>query len=56
MNRINLLASLCKGSNIVCDIGCDHAYVLIEAIKSYNVKKGIASDIGVGPLEMAKKV
>lgn len=55
MNRINLLASLCKGSNIVCDIGCDHAYVLIEAIKSYNVKKGIASDIGVGPLEMAKK-
>lgn len=55
MNRIDLLASLCKGSNIVCDVGCDHAYVLIEAIKKYGVNKGIAADIGVGPLEMAKK-
>lgn len=55
MNRIELLASLTKGSNIVCDVGCDHAYVLIEAIKKYGVKKGIAADIGLGPLEMAKK-
>ncbi len=55
MNRIELLASLAQGSNCLCDIGCDHAYVLIEAIKKYNVKKGLACDVADGPLQMAKK-
>ena len=55
MNRIDLLASLCKGSNIVCDVGCDHGYVLIKAILDYNVCKGIACDIAEEPLNMAKK-
>ena len=55
MNRINLLASQCLGSNVVCDVGCDHGYVLIEAIKSYGVSHGIASDVAMGPLETAKK-
>lgn len=55
MKRIELLASLSKGSNILCDVGCDHAYVLIEALNKYNVKSGIACDINEGPLEMAKK-
>ncbi len=55
MNRIELLASLCQGSHMVCDVGCDHAYVLIKAIKSYGVERGIACDIAKGPLKMAKK-
>lgn len=55
MNRIDLLASLAKDSNCLCDVGCDHAYVLIEAIKKYNVKKGLACDVADGPLLMAKK-
>lgn len=55
MNRIELLASLSKGSKILCDIGCDHGYVLIEAIKNYGVEKGLACDINEGPLSMAKK-
>jgi tRNA (adenine22-N1)-methyltransferase len=54
MNRIELLASLTKGSNLLLDLGCDHAYVLIDAIKRYDVKAGIASDISDGPLEKAK--
>lgn len=55
MNRIKLLSSLTLGSKIVCDIGCDHAYVLIDAIRNYSVEKGLACDIAQGPLDMAKK-
>lgn len=54
MNRIELLASLTKGSNSLLDLGCDHAYVLTLALNRYGVKKGIASDISDGPLKMAK--
>ncbi len=54
MNRIETLASLTKGSKIICDIGCDHGYVVIEALKSYGVEKAIASDINEGPLNQAK--
>ena len=55
MQRIELLASLAKGSNSLLDLGCDHAYVLIDAIKKYNVKSGIASDVSDGPLNLAKE-
>ncbi len=55
MNRIELLASLTKGKRTVCDIGCDHAYVLIDAVKNYGVMRAIACDIADGPLQMAKK-
>ncbi len=54
MNRIELLASLCNGSKTVCDIGCDHGYVLVSALLNYNVEKGIACDIAEGPLLNAK--
>ena len=55
MNRIELLASLAKNVNVLCDVGCDHAYSLAMAIKKYNVSFGIASDIAEGPLLNAKK-
>ncbi len=54
-NRISILASYCEGSKSVCDIGCDHAYVLIEAILKYGVEKGIACDIREEPLKNAQK-
>ena len=38
MNRIELLASLSRYSSTLLDIGCDHAYVLITALKKYDVK------------------
>lgn len=55
MERITLLASLCEGSECVCDVGCDHAYVLTKALLDFNCKRGIASDINVGPLSAAKE-
>lgn len=55
MTRIELLASLSNGSNTLCDIGCDHAYTLVMAIKKYGVLQGIASEVALGPLENAKK-
>lgn len=55
MNRIDLLASLSTGSEVVCDIGCDHAHVMINAIKYHGVKRGLACDISKGPLEQASK-
>lgn len=55
MTRIDLLASLCNGSEVVCDVGCDHAYVLVKALLEYNCKRGIAADINVGPLSAAKE-
>ena len=55
MDRIKKIASLTKGSKVVCDIGCDHAYALVYAIKEYGVEKGIAADISLGPLLNAKK-
>ena len=39
MNRLDLIASYTKGSKVVCDIGCDHAYALIDAITKYGVEK-----------------
>ncbi len=54
MNRIETLASLTKGFEKICDIGCDHGYTVIEAINKYNVKHAIASDINEGPLNQAK--
>ena len=55
MTRLDLIASYTKGSKIVCDIGCDHAYALIDAINKYGVEKGIAADINEGPLNNAIK-
>ncbi|MDE7161914.1 MAG: class I SAM-dependent methyltransferase, partial [Anaeroplasmataceae bacterium] len=55
MNRIQKIASYTKGSKVVCDIGCDHAYTLLYAIQLYGVEYGIAADIAIGPLQNAKK-
>ena len=55
MDRLDLIASLAKGSDTLLDVGCDHAYAIIKAIKSYDVKRGIASDVAKGPLKMAEE-
>ncbi len=53
--RLSLLAELLKGYDVALDIGTDHGFVLKEAIDKGYIKKGIASDIGEGPLKQAKK-
>ena len=53
-NRIAFLASLAKDSNTLLDVGCDHGLTTIKALKYFNVKNAIASDINPGPLKMAR--
>ena len=54
MKRIGILASLTKGYDTICDIGCDHAYVILEALNKYDVKYAYAIDVNLEPLERAK--
>ena len=42
-------------SDVIADIGTDHAYIPIEIIKGNRAKKVIAADINKGPLDIAKK-
>ena len=55
MSRIELLASLNKDANSLVDVGCDHGYVAIKAIKEYNAKHAYLLDVNQLPLESAKK-
>lgn len=54
MNRLEFLASLTKGSKSVLDIGSDHAYTVVYAVKSYGVMSATAADVNEGPLLNAK--
>lgn len=55
MDRITLLASLAKDASFLVDVGCDHGYVAIKALKEYNVGYACLTDINSQPLEQAKK-
>lgn len=55
MNRLELIASLTKGSKTIADIGCDHGYVVIDSIKKYQISHAYACDINLLPLQNAKK-
>ena len=54
MKRLDFLASLLKGSDIVLDIGSDHGLVLKKAFDKNYISKGLASDIALGPLSAAQ--
>jgi len=51
--RLQAVLGLVKGGDVLADIGTDHAYLPIEAIKLGFCKKAIACDINKGPLEIA---
>lgn len=55
MDRIELLSSLLKNSKKVADCGCDHGYVLIDALKKYDVEEAIFIDVNKEPLALANK-
>ena len=55
MNRIDTLASLTKGINTLLDIGTDHGYLIVKALKQGLINKAIAADVNLGPLSQAMK-
>ncbi|MCR5706048.1 MAG: class I SAM-dependent methyltransferase [Acholeplasmatales bacterium] len=55
MTRLDYITSLLSEYNSVCDVGTDHGFVPINAIKSYNLSKAYALDINEGPLDNARK-
>lgn len=42
-------------SEVIADIGTDHAYIPIELVKKNRIKRAIAADINEGPLKIAQK-
>lgn len=54
MNRITYITSKATGYQTIADVGCDHAFISINAVKNYGVSKAYALDINDGPLENAR--
>lgn len=52
--RLQRIVNQIQGS-CLADIGCDHGYVVIEALKQNKVKKAYACDVAPLPLENAQR-
>ena len=55
MKRLQTILSMLSDGCRLADVGCDHAYIPIEAIKSGKASFAYASDIRRGPLQRAKQ-
>lgn len=53
--RIQKIVDLIPPSSCIADIGCDHAYVPIEAIRQGKAQRAIACDVRMGPLQHAEE-
>ncbi len=51
--RLEMIAERIPSCNILADIGTDHAYIPIYAIKNGCCRKALAADLREGPLGMA---
>lgn len=54
-NRLDAVLLMAEGGGTLLDVGCDHAYLAIEALKRNIADKVIASDVNKGPLLKAKE-
>lgn len=52
--RMLAIAALVDKSKVLADIGCDHAYISINLLENKKAERVIASDLRVGPLNIAK--
>lgn len=52
--RLETILSLCDKQDRIADVGCDHAFLAIELINNNIAKHVYASDIAMGPLNIAK--
>ncbi len=53
-NRLMTIADLVRKDKVFADIGTDHAYLPVYLVEKGIIKKGIAADLRVGPLENAR--
>ena len=53
MIRIKELVKFIDGFKCLADVGCDHGYLIVEALKIYNLDEAIAIDNKKGPLNQA---
>ena len=53
-DRLETILSVMEKRETLLDVGCDHGYLGIEAVRRGIVKKAICSDVRKGPLERAK--
>ena len=54
-SRLMAIANLVRKDKIFADIGTDHAYLPVYLVEKGIIKKAIAADLRVGPLENAKE-
>ena len=51
--RMKMIADMLKACDVLADVGCDHAYITIDAVKSGRAKRACAMDVRQGPLDNA---
>lgn len=54
-SRLMAIADLVRKDKVFADIGTDHAYLPVYLVEKGIIKKAIAADLRVGPLENAKE-
>ncbi len=54
-SRLQTIADMTPACDTFTDVGCDHGYIPIWLLLNNRCKKAIASDIGQGPLDTARK-
>lgn len=52
--RLKKIVDMVPPSETIADVGCDHAYVSIELVKTGKAKHALACDINKGPLKSAE--
>ena len=53
-NRLMAIADLVRKDKIFADVGTDHAYLPVYLVEKGIIKKAIAADLRVGPLDNAR--
>lgn len=54
-SRLSCIATLCHGAERIIDVGCDHAFLCAELVRTGAVTHAYASDLREGPLNRARK-
>ena len=54
-SRLQKIIDTIETCEILADIGCDHGYVAISALKEGKAVRAVAADVARGPLDIARK-